>query len=187
MERKILRQTDSEWCEIEIRLQDGRLSICGMSGYIVTAAQARREAREMNASLYEELSDDDRRGYNERLGCRSANGFARRVAELDGDYAGLDVHGDVNDGKHVMITMSCGQIREDLQRWFPEAQPLFPWHLNDMKPDCEHQEQAVQDGREPYCNSEACEVCGYKYGHAWHKRELPAEIVELAETVCADG
>lgn len=183
MERKILRVGDTEWCEIEIKLRDGRLSICGMSGYIATAAQARREAHEMNASLYDELSDDDRREYNDRLRCRSANGFARRVAECDGEYAGLDVHGDLDDGRRVMVTTSCGQIREELQRWFPEAEPLYPWHLNDMRPDCEHQEAAG----DRYGMGDACEVCGYRYGSAWLRRELPPEIVKMAKTVCADG
>lgn len=30
-----------------------------------------------------------------------------------------------------------------------------------------------------------CPECGYKYGSAWLKRDLPAEIVKLAETVAA--
>jgi hypothetical protein len=29
-----------------------------------------------------------------------------------------------------------------------------------------------------------CPTCGYEYGTEWLKRELPAEIVELAKTVC---
>jgi hypothetical protein len=185
MERKILRENGSEWCELEIRLQDGRLSICGATGYILPRARAKREARESMASYYDEVSDDERRRLNEKLGCRSANGFARRVAEEDGELAGLDVHKEYC--RRVLITSSCGQIREDLQRWFPEAAPLFPWHLNDMRPGCEHQEQAERDGREQYTTGEACEVCGYRHGSAWQTRELPAEIVQLAETVCQDG
>jgi hypothetical protein len=31
-----------------------------------------------------------------------------------------------------------------------------------------------------------CPTCGYRYGTAWLKRELPPEIIALAETVCAD-
>jgi hypothetical protein len=30
-----------------------------------------------------------------------------------------------------------------------------------------------------------CPTCGYEYGTAWLKRELPAAIAELAETVCS--
>lgn len=181
MERKILRQNDSEWCELEIRLQDGRLSICGSSGYIVTRAQAKREARESWASYYEEIDDEQRRELNRKLGCRSANGFARRIAEVDGELHGLDVHREYR--KRVLVTSSCGQIRDDLERWFPEAAELFPWHLNDMRPGCEHQEQAERDGREQYVTGEACEVCGYRHGSAWQKRELPADVIKLAETI----
>ena len=184
MQRKILRENGREWCELEIRLQDGRLSICGSSGYILTRAQAKREASESWASYYDEVSDDERRELNRRLGCRSPNGFARRIAEADGELHGLDVHKEYRS--RVFVTSSCGQIREDLQRWFPEAQPLFPWHLNDMRPGCEHQEQAERDGREQYTTGEACEVCGYRYGSEWRKRELPTDIVCLAETICQD-
>jgi len=181
MERKVLRQTDSEWCELEIRLRDGRLSICGATGYVLSRAQAKREARESWASYYDEVGDEERRELNRRLGCRSANGFARRVAELDGELHGVDVHRE--DGDRILVTSSCGQIREDLARWFPEAQPLFAWHLNDMRADCEHQQAAVEAGHEKYAVGDACEVCGYRYGHEWRKRELPVEIIELAETV----
>ena len=183
MERKILRQKRNKWCELEIRLHDGRLSICGASGYVVTRAQAKREARESWASYYDEVGDDERRELNERLRCRSANGFAKRVAECDGELHGVDVHSE--DGNRVLVTTSCGQIRDDLARWFPEAAPLFAWHLNDMRADCEHQEQAVRDGRDKYEIGDECEVCGYRYGHEWRKRELPADVIKLAETVCA--
>lgn len=185
MERKVLRQNGSEWCELEIRLRDGRLSICGAGGYVVSRAQAKREARESMANYWDETTAEDREQLGKRLGCRSANGFARRVVEADGELAGVEVHSE--DGNRVLVTSSCGQIREELARWFPEAAPLFGWHLNDMRPDCEHQEQAVRDGREPYEVGDYCEVCDYRYGSEWKRRELPASIIELAETVCRDG
>lgn len=182
MNRKILRRDANEWCEIEIKLVDGRLSICGTAGYIVSRAQAKREARETWASYYDDADDEERRKLNERLRCRSANGFARRVIECDGELYGVDVHAD--EGDHVLVTSCCGQIRDELLRWFPEAAPLLRWHLNDMRADCEHQEAAVAGGRAKYECGDACEVCGYRYGSAWLKRELPAEVIELAETVC---
>lgn len=184
MNRKIVRRKDGEWCELEIRLQDGRLSITGASGYELTPAQARREARESWANYYEEVGDEERRELNQRLNCRSANGFARRVTAIDGEYHGLDVHSETDDNR-VLVTTSCGQIRDDLERWFPEARELFGWHLNDMRPDCEHQEAAVANGRERYQCGDVCEVCYYRYGSEWRKRELPAAIIRLAETVCA--
>lgn len=185
MERKILRQNGSEWCEIEIRLRDGRLSICGATGHVISRAQAKREARESWANYWDETTAEQREALGRQFGCRSANGFARHVVECDGELAGVDVHRE--DGNRVLVTSSCGQIREDLQRWFPEAAPLFPWHLNDMRADCEHQEAAVAGGRAKYECGDDCEVCGYRYGSAWLKRELPAEVIELAETVCTEG
>lgn len=182
MQRKIVRRKGREWCELEIKLNEGRLSVCGASGYVLTRGQAKREAHESWASYYEEVSDEERRELNRKLGCRSPNGFARRVLESDGDLHGVDVHSEGDDGR-VLVMQSCGQIRDDLQKWFPEAAPLFDWHLNDMRPDCEHQEQAVRDGRAKYAVGEECEECGYQYGHEWRKRELPAEIIELARTV----
>jgi hypothetical protein len=36
------------------------------------------------------------------------------------------------------------------------------------------------------CLGAPCPECGQKYGEKWYSRELPPEIVELAETVLAD-
>lgn len=188
-ERHILREERTRndgttWVQLEIRLHGGRLSICGSAGYILTHAQARQQAHEFWASYWDEISEDERKEHRERLGCRNGNGFARRVLAADGDYHGLDVERETENDVYVLH--SCGQIRDELAEWFPEAEPLFAWHLNDMRPDCVHQEQAVKDGRAEYKLSEPCEVCGYRYGHAWTERVLPPEIVTLAQTLLAD-
>ena len=96
---------------------------------------------------------------------------------------------------------------------FPEIAPLLPWHLNDLKAGCEHQDVlgwghgidvtvepeskeaqnawgatvTVTTQRKVYKDSigAPCPTCGYCYGTAWTKRELPPEIVKLAEEVAA--
>lgn len=42
------------------------------------------------------------------------------------------------DGKAYHLD-SCGQIVEDISKFFPEYADLLPWHLNDMQAGCEHQ------------------------------------------------
>ena len=32
MKRKILREKGNKWCEVEIEIKDGRLSVCGSEG-----------------------------------------------------------------------------------------------------------------------------------------------------------
>lgn len=137
--RKIYRQKGAEWCAIEIRYESGRLSIVGDQGEIVPAAEARRMARE----YWESYFDDDknaRHEMNERCGTnyRTSKSAAKYVVDTDGEYHGLDVDREEN-GK-VWLLQSCGQIREDLEKWFPEFSEFYKWHLNDMKAGCEHQE-----------------------------------------------
>ena len=47
------------------------------------------------------------------------------------------------------------------------------YHLNDMHPECVHQEEA---GIRKLLGQE-CPVCGYKYGHGWTYRPIPEEIL----------
>jgi hypothetical protein len=49
------------------------------------------------------------------------------------------------------------------------------WHLNDMQAGCEHQ-RAVPD----WCGvGMACPVCGYSYGSAWLREEVPADVLRF--------
>ena len=54
------------------------------------------------------------------------------------------------------------------------------WHLNDMKAGCEHQELFGWNDYKKH-PSEPCPICGYKYGSAWNKRELPQAIIDFLE------
>lgn len=79
------------------------------------------------------------------------------------------------------------------------------WHLNDMRAGCEHQrrwgwdtmhllEHRVSD-RSPYSGlrqenarsrafrriSRPCPACGYSYGSAWLREELPQDVIDFVE------
>lgn len=78
--------------------------------------------------------------------CNSAEeACAKYVLDNDGEFHGLDVY--QQDGDEVFILESCGQIRNTLGEWFPEHRKYFKYHLNDLKPHCEHQEALGWDGK----------------------------------------
>lgn len=181
IDRKILRKRDGHFCRLEIKLANGRLSICGTEGRIEKRSHAKREALDYWRGFFAEERGAIQE-MNERTGsrCITPNGAAKHVLQHDGELHGLDVLSEKGD--EVLLIVSCGQIRETIAEWFPEAKPLLPWHLNDMHAGCEHQEALKWDNEKL---GVPCPTCGYKYGTAWLKRELPAEIVKLAAEVCS--
>lgn len=84
----------------------------------------------------------------------------------------------------------CGQIVMDglemdsyAPGWDAELAQQFAkiwkrWHLNDMKVGCEHQ-RALGWRVYDVHPSEPCPVCGYKYGTAWLKEELPQHVIDF--------
>jgi hypothetical protein len=145
MKRKITRVDGKEFCtiEIELRERDERgmeLSICGVHGHIMSDDDAQEQALEYWASFFEE-NPDERRAMNERFGTEFTNAedAAQFVLDSDGQYHGLDVMQE--DDGDVFVGTSFGQIREELERFFPEATPYFKWHLNGMNAGCEHQDE----------------------------------------------
>ena len=280
IKRKLLRTRNGRFCEVEITLQDGRLSVCGTEGKILRRAAAKKEALAYWTSYFEEAKGEIQ-AMNERCGsrCITPRGAAKYVLQHDGELHGLDVHGP-ESGAEIRVAESCGQIRETIAEWFPEVVPLLAWHLNDMHAGCEHQEalgwgrgktitlaagsltpaqrEAIEHKASEVCKrarekeyekrlallrsdqnykvrwlksilgrnltidefhgpmkatrflvalraevekmitpepfdaaiykdsiGAPCPECGYCYGTAWLKRELPPEIVKLAETVAA--
>lgn len=166
------------WCRLEVELRDGRLSICGSEGEIVTPKIARRLAREYWESYFAE----DRSALhkmNDRLGTnyRTAKGAARFVLTSDGEYHGIDVDHETNG--RVFLLESCGQIVDTLRQWFPEVAPYLKYHLNDMHAECVHQE-ARGETYKTHPGAE-CPDCGYRLGSAWQTRELPPEVVNWVE------
>ena len=176
MNRKILRTKGKRFCEVEITLRDGRLWVRGTEGRIVRRAAARKEALAYWVSYFEENP-----GEITRLGRRTATGAAKYVLDTDGDLHGMDIHQEA--GLDVFLVDACGQIRDTIAEFFPELAPLFAWHLNDMHAECEHQEARGETW--PTHASAKCPDCGYVLGSAWLKRELPPEIIRLAETGAA--
>lgn len=172
-----------QWCRLEVELHDGRLSICGSSGRVLTTARAKREALEYWLSFFDE-NPEELRSMNERCGTnyRSPRAAARYVLDTDGEFHGLDVDGKTADGR-VLVTESAGQIVDELRAWFPEVAPYLKWHLNDMHAECEHQEARG----ETYAThpSAECPDCGYRLGSAWRERELPADVIAWARSLSA--
>ena len=179
MKRTITRKDAERFCTLEIRLQNGRLSITGTEGRIITRARARAEALDYWTSYFDEVGDEETTAFCdrwERSSRASPRIAARAVLRADGEFHGLDI--EHFTATHVYVTESCGQIRETLEEWFPGVDKLFAWHLNDMQAGCEH--QRVNNTKE------FCEICQYKYGSAWLKMDLPPAIAKLAETFAAD-
>jgi hypothetical protein len=191
---------DGEFCTLEIRYREGRFSLCAVVGVVYSRMQAKRDALEYWASFFEG-SPEELAAMNAKCGTRfrSSTSAARYVLTHDGEFHGLDVHKD--EGDKVYVAHSCGQCRDEMARFFPEAVPLFPWHLNDMRAGCEHQEAlGWGDGKDitltlpnafgvptevTFKDSllAPCPMCGYKYGSAWRTVEVPQEILQLAYTI----
>lgn len=177
----ITRIKDGRWCDLEVELKDGRLSICGSEGVIMSRRDAKREA----LAHWESYFAEDREALGDmaiRFGTRSAKSAARKVIEVDGEFHGLDLaYSHEYDPKNVHVLESCGQIRETLVAYFPEIAPYLKYHLNDMHAECEHQESRG----ETYSThpSAKCPDCGYVLGSAWTKRELPKDVIRWFESL----
>jgi len=139
MERRITRTKGKRYCTVEIGLRDGCLYITGENGCIVTPVRARRLAIEYWQTYFEEDSNFIHE-MNERCGThfRSARSAAKYVTRQNGEYHGLDA--TEVDGQ-VFLMQSCGCIHESIAKWFPEVKKLIPWHLNQLRAGCEHQEK----------------------------------------------
>jgi len=184
MKRTETRVKNGEFCRLEIELREHNglqtLSICGTAGVVLSDRDAKREALAFWEGYFEEepyqVGD-----LNERFGrrFRSPASAARFVLDCDGQYHGLDVV-DVEDTDAVYVAHSCGQIREELARFFPEAVPFFRFHLNNMRAECVHQE-ARGESYKTHPGAE-CLECGHKLGHSWDQRKLPQAVIHWAET-----
>jgi hypothetical protein len=68
----------------------------------------------------------------------------------------------------------------NIDKWYKFLEIWHTWHLNDLKAGCEHQ-RALGWEEEGYDKhpSEPCPTCGYKYGSAWHKVEIPNNVINF--------
>ena len=139
MNKKAIRVHGDRWCGVEIELKDGRLSICGLEGPVLSEEEAEEQARQWWVSFFDE-EPGELILMNRRHGsrCATSEEGADFVLKCDGRFHGLDVHHI--DGTRVFVTESCGQNVGSISDFFPELRPALPWHLNDMKAGCEHQE-----------------------------------------------
>lgn len=55
------------------------------------------------------------------------------------------------------------------------------WHLNDLQAGCEHQRE-MEWGKEEDIGK-PCPVCGYKYGTAWLRKEVPEDVLEFLQNL----
>lgn len=76
-----------------------------------------------------------------------------------------------------------GQCLDDLQKLLPHDKKLARivaiwdrWHLNHMRAGCQHQREAGWTWQTH--PSVHCPMCGYAYGSAWLREELPQSIID---------
>lgn len=180
--KKILRHDNARWCELEVEVRKTdkgpELAITGAEGAILSRTAARKMALAYWEGFFED-SPTERILMGEKFAkhFRTPGAAARFVIKMDGEFHGLDVH-KIEGGK-VFITESCGQIGDTIKQWFPEVEPYRKWHLNNMHPECEHQE-ARGETWQTHPNSR-CPDCGYKLGSAWRARKLPREVIQWAK------
>lgn len=199
----------AEFCTIKVELRDRgkdlELSICGEAGHVMDDEYAQMQAREYWITFFEDSPEELESMGDEFEGDPEA--AANFVLEMDGEYHGLDVvcpsnicdmNGYSTDDfeDHVFSVHSCGQIRNDLETFFPEAQPYFRFHLNSMSRLCEHmqeyslvlQDDLQEQGYDPKAAKEIadsalmrvpkCRVCDAEPGSQWWTEKLPLAVLQ---------
>ena len=106
------------------------------------------------------------------------------LLKLEDGFKTLSMEGEVHDSrKRLYPLVRAGQCFDEILEMVPsekmkEIHAVWKrWHLNDMHAGCEHQ-RAFED--EPYekHKGEVCPICGYEYGTAWKREELPQSVIE---------
>ena len=136
--RKLRKIRAGGFCEVDIKVENGRLSVSGTCGRVRTVAAAKEEALDYWEHYFEDNPAEEMlmsRKFGKRF--KSSRHAAEFVVKSDGDFHGLDVVATV--GKKVLLGDGFGQITDEIRKWFPKVAPLLPWHLNDMHAGCEHQ------------------------------------------------
>lgn len=207
MNKKLEYQNGKNWAEVTIEFEDGKLSICGSMGEIVSLQDAKKQALEYWTSYFDEMPAEIIE-MNKRCGSKCHNSLqaAKYVLSVDGQFHGLDLH-KVENGK-AWLLQTCGQCVDSIAEELPEfpkikriAEIAKEWHLNDMHSGTEAQEKAVKEFKElnkdvkreikfeDICNMlknknllfdksvKGKNRLGYKYGSAWLKREVPERII----------
>ena len=104
----------------------------------------------------------------------------------------LSLHGVIGPTRGGNCRGSAGQCQDEIRKGVPKAPWAKEmvdklcdiwdhWHLNDMRAGCEHQRALGWKG-ESYIGK-PCPVCGYKYGTAWLKEEVPDDVIKWLESL----
>ena len=137
----------------------------------------------------------------DKKGCLSIHGVVGSKSNGDA-FGGC---GQIYDTPIDEANIEEGWTMEKIQQFYTIWKE---WHLNDMQPDCEHQRalgwknKRINPEDLPDAKSnrdekgllaswiypkehkdglltKPCPVCGYKYGTAWLKKELPYEVINF--------
>ena len=137
------------------------------------------------------------------------NGTGRRINMVSVDLSLTDGRFSasvwVYNSKQTRIVMG-GQCFDELLPYFTQD-PLFneifqlwnKWHLNDMHPGTEAQEECIAKNRHLFTEelshyTNACNVLiannlliddGYEYGTQWLKREIPENVLSRIQEIMA--
>jgi hypothetical protein len=99
-----------------------------------------------------------------------------RLYEREDGFLRLSICGSAGDiVNNYRRIHSCGQIIEELNRFFPDHSHMFKWHLNDLRAECIHQEKLGQTWTTNPLSE--CKICGYKLGSSWTTRKLPKKVI----------
>jgi len=159
-------------CYVKIKYEEGKLSISGVIG---------------------------------PLSSGNALGSCGQI-DMDFDHGpASDKHGALSLIRAGEIKFAKGWDRD---KWYRFLRIWEYWHLNDMKAGCEHQREEKWEERRidpkelpaSHANrdergiiatwvykeehpkgllAEPCPVCGYKYGTAWRRVDVPKEVIEF--------
>lgn len=205
--KKILRHSQGNiWASVEITFENGRLSICGSMGEVLTMKEAKKQALEYWKSYFDDMPSEII-DMNKRCGSKCHNSLqaAKFVVATDGALHGLDVN-HIEHGM-VYLTNSYGQCIDSIARelpTFPNIEKIVNiwenWHLNDMKTGMPQQEQFLKDYKaqrklDYLSYDEATSILAkhglltvedvggkkYKYGSAWLKETVPSEVLKEIE------
>lgn len=136
MKRFERRERDGQWAELELTIEDGRLSMTQTSGVILDQAAAEQQALDSWTDYFHDKETRDELALRARKFFDTPLEAAQYVVATDGALHGMEVH-DRQDGK-VYVSECSGRPTAE---WFPEAVPHAKWHLNDMNAGCEHQDE----------------------------------------------
>ena len=87
-------------------------------------------------------------------------------------------HNDLRYDSRIKPSDICFAEGWGAENWLEFLEIWKLYHLNDMQAGCVHQRALGWNNYDEH-PSEPCPECGYKYGSAWLKMEVPKEALEF--------